>query len=278
MSSAGPLDPDPFASRYTLGWAAPTIAIPYYRFPHWPWSAVPVDFVTSSVSLVTYIRPGELPGMYRVFGDDGVDDQPQWLSDAFQRARYRLAAGLRMHVATRENMHFWPTSTVTFAKANPTTFRGLALPRFRAPIEYASPNLLIPPPSRHSDELCVAGVHVRSKNGFLSRRVGLAVARVLGYTPDRIPQIGVSGQIWTAADGCKCIAAAHNFFPAYELYIDGVRFRWDVQPDFQEFDAYNLPVEWRAFFVLYLHDALRRFPLIQSKGVKSSLATTPNDM
>jgi hypothetical protein len=108
----------------------------------------------------------------------------------------------------------------------------------------------------------VASSHGRSKNGFLASRLGAFIARLAG-PHTAIPQIGISLQIWVADDGCKCIAAAHNYFPQYDLYVDGVRVTWDNEPAFEKFDAYNIPVEWRPFLAFHLYEALRPFPLVE---------------
>jgi hypothetical protein len=255
-----PLDPNPFASEFVRVSSDNLYPLHYFGYPSRGRSPI-VEIVDASVALVAYIPPGALSGKYRAFRDDRVDSQPEWLSEAFVRNKYRLACGLRLQVPAREQMHFWSARSTILAKANPTRFRGVPLLRFAAPVEYAEGTVLVEPPTRACDEVIMANVHVRSKNGLMSNFVGRQAAWFEGFTPAEIPQIGASFQVWVADDGCKCVAAVHNFFPEYFLYIDGVRFSWKEQRDFEEFDAYNVTPEWRVFLAFALHDSLQRFEL-----------------
>ena len=264
METRAPLDPNPFLTADPRG-AAIAVAAPvlvWRSVPGWPHHGFGITSPCSLAS-VAYIPPGKLTGKFAVFGDDAVEAQPDWLSTAYAENRYRFAHGLCVPAFGSAGLFLWPPQGVVFAKANPTTLRYVPLLRFPAPIEYSVPLSALPPPTaRGSQVLIVASSHARSKNGLLAKRLGARLAALLD--PDRvIPRIGMSLQVWVADDGCKCIAAAHNYFPKYALYLDGVRFDWEAQVDFQRFDGYDVPVEWRAFLAFRLYDALRPFPLLE---------------
>lgn len=262
LATQGPLDPDPFGSAYArpvAGAARPLLVGPYY-LPY-GWMRNPPQLVPCSAACVAYIPPGHLRGKFALFGDDSVNAQPDWLSAAYVGNRFRFAHGLRVS-AIGWDVATEPFESAVFAKANPTTLRFLRLARFPAPIEYSLATRILPPPRSRLGVLLVAGSHARAKNGFLATRMGGWLARLrTADTP--VPQIGISLQIWIAEDGCKCVAVAHNYFPQYDVYIDGVRFAWDAQPDFARFDAYDIPVEWQAFLAFRLYETLRPFPLIE---------------
>lgn len=217
-----------------------------------------------SVAVVAYIPPKHLTGIYTTFADDGVARQPEWLSEARFENRFRFAHGIQVVLGGTSHWVRSFESTI-FSIANPTTIRYLPMARFTAPIEVTPPSVLAPPPSGRSRPFAVAGSHARSKNGFLATRLGALAAQARGLRSDQIPQIGVSLQAWIESPPkpCKCIAVAHNFFPKYDVYLDGVRLDFSEAPRFRKFDGYDLPVEWRAFVAFNLFAALRPFPLVQ---------------
>ena len=259
--AVGPLDPNPFTSRYARKGDAPLVVYAYHPDPDLT-HAIRIE--TVSVAVVAYIPPKHLSGIYASFADDGVTQQPQWLSEAYLANRYRFAHGIQVAIGGTSHWSRRFESTI-FAVANPTTIRFVPLIRFVAPVEIARPTVLPPPPTMRSRPFAVAGSHGRSKNGFLSTRLGAVAARAQALRPDQIPQIGVSLQAWIEEPPrpCKCIAVAHNFFPKYDIYLDGVRLDFNELPFFERFDAYDLPVEWRVFMAFSLYAALRPFPLVQ---------------
>ena len=214
----------------------------------------------ASVATVAFIPPGYLHGIFAVFRDDGDKSQPSWLSDVLHENHFRFAHGIQLSVPSQSDQTD-AAEVKLFAASNPTMFR-FSERRFEARNQIAAPTLLASPPGSHR-LLAGGGSHGRSKNGFLARPPGSLSALGMFRLPRHIPQIGISLQLWVADDGCKCVAVSHNFFPQYNAYIDGVRVSFSFNPEFEKFDAYDLPVQWRLFAAELMFDALHRLPPVQ---------------
>jgi hypothetical protein len=261
---------DPFESlahvRDSIEWLLPS---KQPRSPSNP-SAVYFTSIVGSVAVMAYIPEGMLKGVSCVFADDACRSQPDTLAGAFAANRFRFVHGLQMAAGAVGGRVSAISRVRLLAKANATHFRGLGWPNFRAPIEIARPKAWISPPQwRKMNIVHQAGCDARALNGFFASRIGRTLfwlLRPLGMRQKDVPQIGVSLRLWLADDGCKHVAIAHNYFPKYEVYIDGIRLRLGDthRPDFRRFDPYQLDVDWRNFIVMQLY-AMRAavFPIFE---------------
>lgn len=261
--SIAPLDPNPFGSEYAKPLPGGVELLTSPTLPPPPTAGSWVRTFQSSGATVAFIPPGSLPGIFRVFRDDGVSEQPDWLSDAFESGQFKLVHGLHVSGISVWKGLLAPPAATLLARASRTRFRVPLSPSFEPEVTFAVPSSLAPPPPRPSRLLAVAGSHLRGKNGFLRKRIGEFSARLAGYRPDEIPQIGSSIQIWHADDDCKCLAISHNFFPKYGFFVDGVRLRPDIDPNFKQFDSYQISQSWRPFVAMQLFSLLRSLPLGQ---------------
>lgn len=275
--AGAPLHPDPFSLEDSrpVNWESTPFFCPQRILWSHPVSARDLFRpIECSLALIAFIPPAALPVPYNVFSDDGVVSQDSWLSKAYLTNRYRMIHGLRLVAFVDHRRGFsahLPDGRV-LGKANPTRFRGVSAVQFRAPLQishYPTAGRLPPPPYNHGQEMVAAGSDMRAMNGFLANPLGRVTQAVftkltkLSRKKPRpeFPQIGVSIQIWLAQDGCKCFAFAHNYFPKYSAYLDGVLLDWDSARDFDKFDGYEIEVEWQPFVAFLLYDALRSYPL-----------------
>ncbi len=278
---AGPLDPDPFlldgSQPLDLG---PTVHLYLdpngYPFPFRPRRRRGALYrpIESSVAVIAHIPPGALPIPYAAFQDDGVTAQHEWLSQAYLSNRFRLVHGLRVRGFADPAYGF--DSAVPdgrlLGRANPSTFRFLPFVKFRAPVQHATymaPWRTPAPAGPPDQEVLAFGSDMRAMNGFLANPIGrlawrlqqVAAKAIDSERRDEIPQIGATLQLWLAQDGCKCFAFAHNHFPQYTFYLDGMQLDWNSPLNFRSFSGYNVDVQWRPFLAFLLYDALRPFPL-----------------
>jgi hypothetical protein len=282
--ASGPLDPDPFVcepvnvvgpdweideeSQFPRFGGRSSATSQYSRLA-WDAQAGPNRSIDMTVATVAFIPPNALPVAFDLaFSGDQIREQPQWLSDAYTKGRFRLLHGLRLHQAGfPSGQRFVANPLIAIlGKANATKL--LHFIPFRAPIEERHlPALdVVPPPGPFRRDQVFTGIssHLRSMNGFLAHPLGrLASAPVaaaytaLGGEPSRAaPQIGSTIQAWLRPDGCKCLAFAHNWFPAYAFYAEGVRVDWESSRDFRKFDGYEIGVEWQPYVAALLYDSL----------------------
>ena len=281
-SANAPLSPDPFfleASQpldrgfpFPLSPLHPSL-VDYPRYAFHP-SAALYRPIESSLAIIAFIPKGHLHLPYSVFADDRVTSQHRWLSRAYMDNRLRVIHGLRVMAHADQNYGFAkePPHGRLLAKGNPTTIRIFPFIRFDPPIQasgYPAGRRVPPPAPRANQEIVAVGADLRAMNGFFASSVGKLLWHLQrrlaplfgGKTPDYIPQIGTSLQLWLAQDGCKCFAFAHNYFPKYECYLDGVQMDWDSLENFDDFDGYDIDVEWQPYVAFLLYDALRSYPL-----------------
>jgi hypothetical protein len=201
-----------------------------------------------------------------VFADDGCQTQANTLGSAFAKNRFRFVHGIQITTATVGGRVSAITGVRLLAKANPTSLRWIRWPRFRSPIEIAQPTASIAPPPSPRMIVYEGGCDARAVNGFFDSWIGRGVrASMLVIARTDVPRIGMSLRLWVAEDGCACIAIAHNHFPKYEVYLDGILLRLSDQhlPDFRRFDPYQLDVKWRNFIVMQLYAMLGGFPVFE---------------
>ena len=263
----GPLQPDPFGDPTKV-----TIPPPLFWTNDRPHP--PLSTHRSSVAVAAFIPKGALPLLPHglMFRDDGLVEQPQWLSEVVKQDAYRVLHGIQLEwgsIGTKRWL--WPTDVRCLRKANRTSLKLLNI-KFEAPMQIApNPPWMPQPPPPHVTPVEMGGVgeSLRAKNGFfestLGRAVGPAGVKVMklfgSSTSDEVPQIGSSLQLWVAADGCRAVVAVHNHFPRYVYYLDGWRVDWanETSPNFRTFDGYQIGVEWRPLIVTAMYQAMRSY-------------------
>jgi hypothetical protein len=230
-----------------------------------------VEKFHTSITCVAYIPKNALPAFFNVFEDDKCDQQPIWLSQTYYQNSFRMVHGLEL---------VWSASSSgddaevhefrVLGRSNPTQFRGLPYKMPSNP-EYANhPGWMLPPPPNTAAFTVALGHSTRSMNGFLETDVGKFMTALRSKTrrafkakdPDELPRIGSSLNLWTTPEGCRAIVTMHNTFPKYAYYIDGRQIPWDGEPEksFQQFDGYDIEVEWRREIVLALNSAITSYP------------------
>jgi hypothetical protein len=226
---------------------------------------------STSVTAIAFIPPKALPPIFDIFEDDHTEQQPRLLPDAHEQGNFRMLHGFRLDWGTLPfNNEARVKDLRVLECSNPTRFRILPL-GFPSNPEFAHhPGWLLPPPPHNSAFTIAVGNSMRSMNGFLGTPLGKAMAWVRAESskraghknPDDLPRIGSTLNLWTTPEGCRAIVTMHNRFPKYVYYLDGIQVPWDNEPkrSFQEFDGYEIEVEWRPTIGLALYAAMTNYP------------------